>query len=403
MMKALAERIKKFNSHLLADMVELKYKAMLGDPFHFFRGTCHLFYEDLSQTVPLKDFPVTWICGDLHLENFGSFRAANRMVYFDLNDFDESALAFVNWELLRVVTSIFVAFDALNIDTAEATEMADLFLQTYSRTLAAGKARYIDPRTAKGIVKDFLRKAEERKVKEQLAKQTDTKSKQHKIKINHKTHFKLDKALKDELTEHLTGWIRASNGWLRGYKVIDAAFRVAGTGSIGLKRYLFLLQHGQNHKELLLVEMKQCRASSLAPYNPVPQPDWASEAERVIEIKYIMQNISPALLNTIPFKDDDYVIQEMQPSADKINFELIENEHKCIRRVITDMAILTASAHIRSSGRHNSAIVDELILFGKRSDWQQDLNHDAAKYARQVKKYYESFKAAYLTGLYAPA
>ncbi len=44
------------------------------------------FYEDL-QDVPLPQSPNTWICGDLHLENFGSYKANNKLVYFDLNDF----------------------------------------------------------------------------------------------------------------------------------------------------------------------------------------------------------------------------------------------------------------------------------------------------------------------------
>ena len=41
----------------------------------------------------LPHSPVCWICGDLHIENFGSYKGDNRLVYFDLNDFDESILA----------------------------------------------------------------------------------------------------------------------------------------------------------------------------------------------------------------------------------------------------------------------------------------------------------------------
>ena len=42
-----SQRIKSFNAHLLPDKVQLKYKLLAADPFRFFRGTCHLFYEDL--------------------------------------------------------------------------------------------------------------------------------------------------------------------------------------------------------------------------------------------------------------------------------------------------------------------------------------------------------------------
>lgn len=158
-MDTIIDRIAKFNAPLLPDMVQLKYKAMKENPFRFFRGTCHLFYEDLSQAKEFPSSPLTWICGDLHLENFGSFKGNNRMVYFDLNDFDESMLAPLNWELARVLTSIYVAFDALKLKNTVADEMVALFLNTYTEILSRGKALYIDPRTAKGVVRFFLNNA----------------------------------------------------------------------------------------------------------------------------------------------------------------------------------------------------------------------------------------------------
>jgi uncharacterized protein (DUF2252 family) len=400
-MKNLADRIKEFNKDFLPDMVQLKYKAMLESPFRFFRGTCHLFYEDLTQTKPLPHFPLTWICGDLHLENFGSFKGNNRMVYFDLNDFDESSLAFANWELSRVITSIFVAFDTLKIQSSEAIEMAKLFLDVYSHTLSLGKARYIDPRTADGVVKLFLKTVKNRKEKKLFIKQIDSKSRRYKIKIDNRTHFEIEKNLKKDLIQHLSDWIKKTKEWLNHYKVIDAAFRVVGTGSMGLKRYMFLLQSIKNDGGLLLMDMKQGVKSSLAPYNPVPQPNWDSQATRIISIKYRMQNVSPALLSTTVFKDNTYVLQEMQPTADKINFASIDDQYQCLKQVITDMAILTASAQIRSGGMQKSANIDELMTFGKRTNWQEPLLKYAIKYAKQVKRDYNQFKSDYKSGVYS--
>ncbi|WP_419700597.1 DUF2252 family protein [Mucilaginibacter sp. NFX135] len=53
-MDTIIERIKKFNAPLLPDKVQLKYKAMTESPFRFFRGTCHLFYEDFQDHYFLK-------------------------------------------------------------------------------------------------------------------------------------------------------------------------------------------------------------------------------------------------------------------------------------------------------------------------------------------------------------
>ena len=66
---------------------------MRKSAFAFLRATCHLFYEDLPKSPLLRKVPPVWACGDLHLENFGSYKGDNRLVYFDLNDFDEALLA----------------------------------------------------------------------------------------------------------------------------------------------------------------------------------------------------------------------------------------------------------------------------------------------------------------------
>ena len=64
---------------------------MRKNAFAFFRGTCHLFYEDWSPPAALDQAPATLICGDLHLENFGAYLGESGLPYFDVNDFDEAA------------------------------------------------------------------------------------------------------------------------------------------------------------------------------------------------------------------------------------------------------------------------------------------------------------------------
>src|SRR5579863_614553 len=112
-MADVVKRIQTFNKGRLPDMLDLKYQAMRTNVFAFYRGTCHLFYQDWPTDTPLNHAPATWICGDLHLENFGSYKGDNRLVYFDMNDFDEAVLASANWEISRMLTSIFVGFDSL--------------------------------------------------------------------------------------------------------------------------------------------------------------------------------------------------------------------------------------------------------------------------------------------------
>jgi uncharacterized protein (DUF2252 family) len=392
-MSNVTTRIQAFNQHFPPEMVKLKYKAMTENPFRFFRGTCHLFYEDLSRVSDFPESPAVWICGDLHLENFGSFKANNRMEYFDLNDFDESILGPALWELVRVLTSIYVALDLLGIKQKSIQEIGKLFLQSYVNTLKSVKARYIDPRTATGLVRSFLKSASVLNEKALLNKATYLSEGKYLIKINNQTHFKLNKKLKNHLSLAIKDWISKSKLFPDNYKILDVVFRVAGTGSIGLNRYMFLLQNKTNRSKFLFIEMKSSSKSSLSPFIKTEQPEWASEAERVIKIKFRMQNVSPALLGTIKFSDQDYIIQEMQPTADKINFETMPGKKADVTQVLMDMAILTASAQLRSSGTEGSAINDELMAFASRNDWQDYLLTYAGGYAIQVVKDYNTFRA----------
>jgi uncharacterized protein (DUF2252 family) len=399
-MSKLSTRIKAFNAHLLSDMVQLKYEAMADNVFRFYRGTCHLFYEDLSTVTTIPLSPLTWICGDLHLENFGSYKGDNKLVYFDLNDFDESVLAPASYELMRLLTSIFIAFDTLEIEPVRAMKMAQLFLKTYSATLARGKAISIEPRTARGIVCEFLTAAQNSSYKDILKKRTISKKNKIMLSLEDERHFKVEKKLKDELKAHINDWIATSSDGPYNYKVKSIVFRLAGTGSLGLKRYLFLLKSTNTKNKYLFVDMKQCRQSSILPYLKVQQLDWPTEAHRIITVQQRMQNVSAALLSTTIFREEAYVIQELQPVKDTIKFKIIKDQYRDMYQVIDDMAALTASAQLRSGGIQGSAIIDELAAFGQDEVWQEHLIKYAKKYAGKVKRYYEQYLHDYKKGVF---
>ncbi|MHA4896698.1 DUF2252 domain-containing protein [Pedobacter sp. PWIIR3] len=390
-MSKIKAQLTAFNAGRLPEMVKLKYEAMSENAFRFFRGTCHLFYEQLSK-LKIPASPLAWICGDLHLENFGSYKAQNKLVYFDLNDFDEAALAPALWEVLRLLASIFIAFDTLSIGDDQAMNMALLFVKSYSSTLKDGKAVSIDPRTAKGIVKDFLNNAAESSYSGILQKRTETSGNKMVLSLKHERHFKLNKELKKELKAHIAEWVSGSSDSPYNYKVKDVVFRLAGTGSIGVKRYLFLLKSTNTKGKYLLVEMKQCFPSSLAPFNKARQPSWENEAERVIAIQKRMQNMSASLLSATMFQNEPFLIQELQPVKDTLEFKMIRDKYRDIYQVVDDMAILTASAQLRCGGMGGSATIDELMAFGNQQvEWQAEVIEVAKSLAIQSKIDYENF------------
>ena len=133
-------QIQSFNAGRDPERLAMKYRAMRASPFAFLRGTCHLFYDRLPRGGVFKLAPLAWVCGDLHLENFGSYKGDNRLVYFDVNDFDESALAPASWDLVRFLTSLRVAADSLAVGEARAQALCQIFLDAYASSLVLGIA-----------------------------------------------------------------------------------------------------------------------------------------------------------------------------------------------------------------------------------------------------------------------
>lgn len=395
---SIVEEIVAFNKDRLPQVLKIKYQAMLENGFRFYRGTCHLFYKHLSKERKMPISPIGWICGDLHLENFGSYRGNNKMVYFDLNDFDEATKAPVLWEVIRLITSILIAFQSLEIESEQAMNMVLLFIKSYATTLSSGKAVDLDPRTSKGIVCDFLKRAEKSSYDDLLKKRTYEKKGKLVLDLEDERHFEIDKVLKKELKEHITTWLKENNESPYNYKVKDVVYRIAGTGSLGQKRYLFLLKSINTTDSYLLIDMKQAFNSSLISYFKKIQPKWHDNADRITTVQRRMQHVSASLLSTSLFKNEDFVMQELQPVKDTIKFKFLKDNYRNMYQVIDDMAVLTASAQLRSTGVDGSATKDELIAFANQKEWKITLPEIAVKLSSKVFADYHNFKDACCNG-----
>ncbi len=154
-----------------------------------------------------------------------------------------------------------------------------------------------------------------------LAKKASLRKKRVQIVTDNPKHFKLPKEIKRELMEHVTAWLRVDEHSPYNYEVVDGVFRLAGTGSVGIERYAFLLKSlNKTGFKFILLDMKEATPSSLAPHIAARQPAWRSEADRVISAQRRMQNRCPALLSTTTFRGKSFIMQEMQPVKDSIDF-----------------------------------------------------------------------------------
>ncbi|HVQ99078.1 MAG TPA: DUF2252 family protein, partial [Mycobacterium sp.] len=79
------------NADRLPDLVSLRFARMLANPFSFYRGSAAVMAADLAAS-PSTGIEVM-CCGDAHVSNFGTYAAPHRSLVFDLNDFDEAAVA----------------------------------------------------------------------------------------------------------------------------------------------------------------------------------------------------------------------------------------------------------------------------------------------------------------------
>src|SRR5262245_59507780 len=131
---SVAQRIRLYNAGRDPDRLELKFKGMRAAPFTFFRATAHLFYELDGLLKPVAKAPAVWSSGDVHLENFGCFKADNRLAYFDLNDFDEAALGPLTWDLVRLIASAMVGAGLKTFTAGERREVGRAILERYART-----------------------------------------------------------------------------------------------------------------------------------------------------------------------------------------------------------------------------------------------------------------------------
>lgn len=396
------ERIAQYNRGRDAKRLQLKYSKMRSDPFVFLRGTCHLFYDRLPSTGVFKNAPPVWSCGDLHLENFGSYKGDNRLVYFDLNDFDEGFLAPASWDVVRMLTSLHVGGKSLGISAKEAQGLCEAFLQAYGAALSAGKAYWIERLTAEGLIRELLLKLRDRQRKDLLAARVHIKNRQRKLRlIDGKTDpvTAQDRARVEDFMKHFA----KAQANPHFFKVLDVATRIAGTGSLGVERFVVLVEGKGSPDGNYLLDLKEALPSSLAPHVKCKQPKWPSEAHRVVAVQRRVQAVSMAFLQPVEMQGKPYVLRGLQPTEDRVSLDGARQSLSDIRTVVHAMGQLVAWGQLRSGGRQGSATADELIDFAQGQKWQGKLLDASQACAQQTLKDFASFAQAYDDGVFKPS
>jgi hypothetical protein len=130
-----------------------KHKRMKRDAFTFLRATYFRWakgIEDVCQE--LKDTPAVLTAGDLHLENFGTWRDTEGRLVWGVNDLDEAAVIPYAYDLVRLAVSAQLARDAKDAEegglapfvTLSDADAADAILAGYREGLNSPRPTLLD-------------------------------------------------------------------------------------------------------------------------------------------------------------------------------------------------------------------------------------------------------------------
>src|SRR5947208_7191732 len=130
----LAERIP-----LIKPDLEHKHRAMSAGIFPFLRATFYRWAARWQAIVgDVARAPIVLAVGDLHVENFGTWRDADGRLVWGVNDFDEAwRLPYTN-DLIRLAASALLA--QMNIDRNRGVAA---ILQGYRDALEAGGRPFV--------------------------------------------------------------------------------------------------------------------------------------------------------------------------------------------------------------------------------------------------------------------
>ena len=386
--------IVRFNRERDPERLALKYKGMQVDALAFYRGTCHLFWDDWPSSSPLDKVPPAWTCGDLHIENFGTYRGDNRLEYFDIADFDEALLAPCTWDLARLATSVLIAARVIGLDAGEGKNLCKTLLDAYAIGLEGGKARWIDPRIASGLVGTLLQSLAHRTRPAFLRKRAETHKGKERLRIDGKRTLAIDAPLRERVQRALREFAK-EQPQPKFFDVLDIARRIAGTGSLGLERYTVLVAGRGKPGGRFLLDLKVASPSAAAARARLEQPRWKSDAQRVIAVQRRMQAVSPALLHDLSMGSRSCILRELMPSQDKIDLEAWAKGRVSLEPLARDLGSLLAWAQLRSGGRDGSATIDAMIDFAKDGRWRKPVLEFAHGYEDVAWRDWKRFRKAY--------
>jgi uncharacterized protein (DUF2252 family) len=280
--------LEKQNVTRVKKLVPVRYARMLASSFVFLRGSAAVMASDLSRT-PVTGLAVA-ACGDMHVSNFGVYASAERTLVFGINDFDEVHPGPWEWDVKRLAAGAAVAVRFMGGDDDEAQDAARACVRSYRKRIRRyAEIGYLEvwydhiddhavlevlsPRVRRNAEK-LLDKARAKGHIRSLDKLTEQVDGEPRIVediplIVRETHTDHGMPIRAALDQMLGAYIDTlpvdRRRLLARYRIIDAARKVVGVGSVGTGCWVILLE-GVDNEDPLFLQVNEAQPSVLAPY-----------------------------------------------------------------------------------------------------------------------------------------
>ncbi|HEX8760293.1 MAG TPA: DUF2252 domain-containing protein [Pseudonocardiaceae bacterium] len=391
-------------------LIPVRIGRMIASPYAFLRGTAAIMAEDFAHLPATGITPV--ICGDAHLGNFGFYASPERNLVFDLNDFDEAHPGAWEWDLRRLVTSVWVAGRHNGSPEHACEEAAAGCVAAYREhmrylaeqpLLARSYERLDLNRLRTAATRDALRQQIKRAA-QRARRRTSDRALPRFTQQRHGTRHiveepplitRLDPAEADQVAQALDSYLHTlAPHWARilaGYSIIDIAHKVVGVGSVGLRAYIALCE-GSSPDDVVFLQLKQARRSVVARFMHGDSAWHAHQGQRVVEYQQALQTVSDPLLGWTTVGDHQYYVRQFRDMKGAVTVDGIDAS------ALADYAricgLLLSKGHARTSGA--SMIAGYL---GSSDKVDQAMCRFACRYAEQIERDYQALLAAVVGGI----
>jgi uncharacterized protein (DUF2252 family) len=331
-------------------LVRIKIDRMAENAFAYFRGSYHLFARDFASGVIARSAPDSGteqrIVGDVHDENYGTIKAQDDAIHYDINDFDETSLGPLELDICRLSVSWILAADDRSAAVARAC--IDGYVSA-----AGGK---IEPEAERcPAIDKLIASATDTKRSAFIDSLTEQNKNRRRVKRSAK-YFELPKIEHDHVLELLQDYRRRMPAPSQDsfYEAQDVCGRVAGIGSLGRQRYALLINgKGTPTAPNLLLEFKEAyvggydlaRKRSAAASTP-------ERAEEVISMQRRSQRASNRFLGFAVNGHQSFQVRELSPHEARIDYKALKGPEAAKEVAAAQGRILARVHRTASRGAH---------------------------------------------------